>query len=256
MKRQRLKKEHERLHGEWITRNDLLARLIHEAIIETDASVRFKLEKKIEAEEVEIKKLGERLEQVEQSINSCNSQMSVQLASESQHQDSINVDVIPLKSENGVDYRNLRDLLKAEKWREANKETWDVMLIATNRERKGWIDSDSFKKFPCKEIQIIDQLWITASNGHFGFSVQMKIWEECGSPIYLNDENWRIFLDRIGWKDGDKYSPNPKFNPAISPLGELPLSIDVASYRAWDASGNRRWEGTSFFQRFSTCSKY
>lgn len=258
MKRQRLEKEHDRLHGEWDVRNALLTRLGQALIIETDTNVKFKLEKQIQYEQEQQKQLENRLNEIEQSLNSPNPQVSNQALPLPQRS---NAQISSLSSPVSecqyriLDYRNLRDLLYAEKWREANKETWELMLKVTNRERHGWIDSDSFKIFSCKDLLIIDRLWINGSEGHFGFSVQMKIWEECGCPIQNNDD-WRKFLDRIGWCDEGKYNPSPKFNLAISPLGELPLSIDVASYQAWDASGQRRWDGISFFQRLLNCSKF
>jgi GUN4-like/CHAT domain len=143
------------------------------------------------------------------------------------------IDTVLLKSENGVDYRNLRDLLKAEKWREADEETLKVMLKAANRENQGWLDNANLTAFPCEDLQTIDRLWVTASNGHFGFSVQKRIWEECGSPMEYN-RNWIMFGfgTRVGWYIimGDESPnwknlinyPNLKFSTSISPVGELP----------------------------------
>lgn len=85
-----------------------------------------------------------------------------------------------LSSERGIDYRNLRDLLKAGKWKEADEETLNVMLKAVGRESKRLLDSDSIDNFPCKDLRTIDQLWVKYSNGRFGFSVQKRIWESVG----------------------------------------------------------------------------
>ncbi len=78
-----------------------------------------------------------------------------------QTEDSI--DAVALESAQGIDYRQLRDLLKAEKWQEADKETRKVMLKAVNRESEGFVDVDSLKKFPCQDLRTIDRLWETAS---------------------------------------------------------------------------------------------
>jgi hypothetical protein len=137
-------------------------------------------------------------------------------------------DSLELVSEKGVDYRNLRDLLKAGKWREADQETFNVMLIATGRESEGWLDSDSLRDFPKKDLITINLLWVIASKGHFGFSVQKKIWQECGSPRSHNDENWREFGDRVGWRQKKSwlYYSKLKFALDLSPAGELPI-IDI-----------------------------
>jgi hypothetical protein len=97
-----------------------------------------------------------------------------------------------LSSEKGVNYRRLRDLLKAEDWKEANKETLAVMLKVSGRQEKGWLDSESIKNFPCTDLRTIDQLWVKYSNGRFGFSVQKRIWEGVG-------KDYEKFGDRIGW---------------------------------------------------------
>jgi GUN4-like len=221
MKTQRLEKEHDRLHGEWDVRNDLLTRLGQALIVETDTNVKFKLEKQIQYELEQQKQLENRLDEIEQSLNSCNSQMPVQITSVSQPHKSVDLNTVPLESENGLDYRNLRDLLKVEKWREADKETLAIMLKIAKQ--NVCLNEESFEKLPCKDLQTIDRLWTTASNGHFGFSVQTKIWLECGSPI-SRDDNFRRFLDRVGWRNESQVINYNylKFSLSDSPIGELP----------------------------------
>jgi hypothetical protein len=135
------------------------------------------------------------------------------------------LDTIPLDSEKGVDYRKLRGLLKEGKWKEADEETLQVMLKAANRVSDRYLDIASLKNFPCKDLRTIDQLWVTASDGHFGFSVQKKIWEDCGSPTSFG-KNWDQFCVRVGWQNKQATSyvsySDLKFNPSLSPKGELP----------------------------------
>jgi GUN4-like/Caspase domain len=137
------------------------------------------------------------------------------------------IDAVSLESEKGVDYSNLRDLLKEERWEEADQETLRVMTKATNRENAGWLTEKNLESFPCMDLMTIDQLWITASNGYFGFSVQKKIWQDWGSPI-TPGRNWDRFCVTIGWqsaftkKQYASYSELKK-NPLFSPAGELPV---------------------------------
>lgn len=100
-----------------------------------------------------------------------------------------------LLSEKGVDYTRLRDLLKAGQWKEADQETLAVMLKATGREQEGWLDRESINNFPCADLRTIDQLWVKYSDGHFGFSVQKRIWESVA-------KDYEKFGDRIGWRKG------------------------------------------------------
>ncbi|PSB03723.1 hypothetical protein C7B64_07320 [Merismopedia glauca CCAP 1448/3] len=144
------------------------------------------------------------------------------------------IDAVALESEQGVDYRNLRDLLKAGEWREADKETLKVMLKAANRESEGWLDDDSLRNFPCKDLRTINRLWVTASNGHFGFSVQKKIWEECGSPTTYYNLGWDKFGTRVGWrrKRNWLYDKELEFSIDFSPVGELPCNLRGTSMGA------------------------
>ena len=128
---------------------------------------------------------------------------------------------IQLKSARGVDYTHLRDLLAARKWQEADEETRKVMLKATRREKEDYLDSESIKNFPCDDLRTIDQLWIKYSQGHFGFSVQKKIWLSVGGKV--DDETaWKLG-DRLGWRKGGSWLNNSDltYNKQV-PSGQLP----------------------------------
>ncbi|WP_192881669.1 GUN4 domain-containing protein [Nostoc sp. CENA543] len=104
-----------------------------------------------------------------------------------------------LSSDKGVDYRRLRDLLKAGDWKKADRETLQVMLKVAGREKEGWLDIDSITKFPCTDLRTIDQLWAKYSNGRFGFSVQKRIWDSVGGHLQTDYETWCKFGDHVGW---------------------------------------------------------
>jgi serine/threonine protein kinase len=131
------------------------------------------------------------------------------------------IDEVKLVSAVGMDYMHLRKLLAAKQWKEADQETERVMLKVANRGKEGWLDRESIEKFPCEDLRTIDQLWVKASNGHFGFSVQKRIWQEVGGKIDYETE--KRLGDRVGWRvDGqwENYG-NLKFS-LNSPQGHLP----------------------------------
>jgi hypothetical protein len=256
MKRQRLKIKQESLQQEWNVRHEKLTRLRQSLVIQADANIKFQLEKEIQDEECEISKLEERLDEIEQSLNSCNSQTSIQLESESQPQKSVDLNIIPLESEKGLDYRKLRDLLNAEKWQEADKETLRVMLKAVEQDQ--YLNEESFEELPCKDLQTIDRLWVAASNGHFGFSVQRKIWLECGNPIKYNDD-FGNFKDRVGWRNGNQiiHYDDLKFSLSDSPKGELPgfsyVGVVLESDGLILAGNSSEFGWKSLFDRVKIC---
>ena len=131
-----------------------------------------------------------------------------------------------LRSETGIDYSKLRDLLKAGQWRDADLETYETMIRAVGKKSGGWFTEDELRNFPCTDLLILDRLWVKYSGGKFGFSVQKKIWQECGSPT-SRGENWDKFCVRVGWQDAKatRYLDykDLKANPQKSPAGEFPV---------------------------------
>ncbi|MEY3298416.1 MAG: hypothetical protein RLZZ597_1676 [Cyanobacteriota bacterium] len=130
-----------------------------------------------------------------------------------------------LRSEKGIDYTRLRDLLKAGQWRDADKETYEVMIRAVGRKSGDWFTSA--KLLPCTDLRTIDGLWVKYSQGKFGFSVQKKIYVECGAKLdgeYPDDKVWLTFCERVGWRKDESYLNyrDLKANPDISPAGEFP----------------------------------
>ncbi len=120
-------------------------------------------------------------------------------------------------------YAKLEELLKAGQWCEADEETYRLMITTVGKEEGQWFDPKDLEEFPCEDLQILDQLWVKYSNGKFGFSVQKKIWQECGSPMTSGKE-WDDFCIKVGWQDP---TGSPYMNS--SELMELKYDLDLSS---------------------------
>jgi eukaryotic-like serine/threonine-protein kinase len=107
-----------------------------------------------------------------------------------------------LSSERGIDYTKLRDLLAAKKWKEADYETYLVMLKAVGSEKDHWIGWEELLNFPCTDLCTIDKLWYEYSNGKFGFSVQKEIYLSVGGIADGNyyEEAWKKMGGKVGWR--------------------------------------------------------
>ena len=129
-----------------------------------------------------------------------------------------------LKSEKGIDYSKLRDLLAAGQWKEADGETTNVMLQAAGRQKQGWLDTGDIGKFPCEDLRTINQLWLHYSNGKFGFSVQKEIYESLVGTKEYDKEIWREFVEAVGWRKGDEWLNYSDyiFDNELAPSGHLP----------------------------------
>ena len=162
---------------------------------------------------------------------------------------------VPLKSERGIDYTNLRDLLAAKKWKEADEETARVMLKVAGREKEGWLDSESIDNFSCEDLRTINQLWIQSSNGRFGFSVQKHIYQSLGGTSKYDEKVWEKFGDRVGWRIANNlwlYYSNLTFSEK-APEAHLPCSGVGGRYVSWWLG---YWEEgfLSLFSRVETCN--
>lgn len=113
------------------------------------------------------------------------------------------------------------------------------MIRAVGQEAGDWFSRAVIPNFPCADLRTIDGLWVKYSQGKFGFSVQKKIYVECGAKLdgeYPGDKIWDKFCDRVGWRKGGimggkeiKYA-DLKANPSLSPAGEFPRFIFYRQY--------------------------
>jgi uncharacterized caspase-like protein len=132
---------------------------------------------------------------------------------------------VPLKSERGVDYTKLRDLLATGEWQKADEETAQKMLEAAGRTEERWLRIEDIDRFPCEDLRTIDQLWVKYSNGRFGFSVQKRIYESLGGTKDYDNKIWEAFGDRVGWRVNNEWLHynELKFNTK-APVAHLPMA--------------------------------
>ncbi len=178
-------------------------------------------------------------------------------------------------SERGVDYTPLNDLLAAGRWKEADKETSKVMLLAVDREKEGWLRELDIDKFPCTDLHTINQLWKQHSKGKFGFSVQKQIYLSMGGTKDYDQGIWASFGERVGWAEVEHrgfllrsvsvvWYKNLCYNLTVARPGHLPIGhlpgISLPLLRSssqglvvvWDDSRGA-W-CSSFLQRLLDCN--
>ncbi|KZL49005.1 protein kinase [Nodularia spumigena CENA596] len=158
-----------------------------------------------------------------------------------------------LKSDVGMDYGKLLDLLAAEKWKEADEETFHLMLVATNREKDGWLEAKNIDNFPCEDLRIIDQLWVKYSHGRFGFSVQKRIYQSLGGTREYIYEIWEAFGVRVGWRKGGEWLYYQDFTFSTSALqGHLPAIYPVKKNGKYRGDARRGF--SSLASRLEDCN--
>ena len=126
-------------------------------------------------------------------------------------------------------YRELVNYLANGRWKEADQETYELMLSIAGKEAKQrrYLRLDEIKNFPCGDLLIIDQLWVKFSGGKFGFSVQKQIWVDVGGKLDFGEDEdaaWEAFermSDRNGWK-ARKYDYSKVTFDTSAKRGHLP----------------------------------
>ena len=137
------------------------------------------------------------------------------------------------QGEEEVDYTQLQEYLEAEEWQEADRETVRLMVELGDSDRNTWLGPEEVLTFPCEELQQIDRLWVTYSDGRFGFSIQEKIYHNLGGEIKLNYDEvdfeiLEAFLERLGWFSQEESLLEYKYVTfdLTAPEGHLPLWLD------------------------------
>ncbi|AFZ56559.1 GUN4 domain-containing protein [Anabaena cylindrica FACHB-243] len=136
--------------------------------------------------------------------------------------------IVPLKSDCGISYNSLQQLLTRQEFQAADLLTIQKMCEVagpTTVQRK-WLYFTDVDNFPIQDLRTINHLWLVHSEGKFGFSVQREIWLGLG-------KNWINLWTKIGWKSGNNWTRYPhEFTWDLSaPRGHLPLSNQLRGVR-------------------------
>lgn len=107
-------------------------------------------------------------------------------------------------------YQNLQKYLSEKNWFEADKETIRLILNVTAKEIEELTPED-IQHFPCKDLMAIDGLWLKYSDGRFGFSPQLKMYQELGgttrTTLEQNQQLIETWGERLGWRKDNRWLP-------------------------------------------------
>jgi hypothetical protein len=146
-------------------------------------------------------------------------------------------------------YTKLENLLKAMQWKEADYETYQVMLQVVGRKQQGWMRKEELLNFPDTHLKLIDSLWRMYSKNRFGFSVQQQVLRSIGGkPDNLDSSLFRKFAEHIGWRYNNEWLKYEDFNISLDKVGHLPsFGYSIQRWDEWEPSFR------SFLLRVSNC---
>ncbi len=145
-------------------------------------------------------------------------------------------------------YRPLRQFLAAGKWKEADQETTAIMLEICDRQKAGYLSIKDIEEFPCSDLHLIDTLWIEHTKGHFGFSIQQRIWQTIGGTPNPDWDAWCRFGECVGWYVKDSWLWWNDLTFSLSaPVGHLPRG---GAFIGWGLGDF--WTGCKAFSAISS----
>lgn len=98
-----------------------------------------------------------------------------------------------------VQLLEIANLLRNNRWKEADNQTTIFILQQTRRNEKDWLRLEDIDRISCDYLSELNELWLIYSNGRFGFSVQKEIYERVKSdiPLTLKGEIKRLVSEYI-----------------------------------------------------------
>ncbi|MEO1669264.1 MAG: GUN4 domain-containing protein, partial [Cyanobacteria bacterium J06631_2] len=133
----------------------------------------------------------------------------------------------------GIDYTQLRNLLKEGKWSEADIHTYklvgQIVKSAKLQKKQTFIELKTIAEYSCPDVRTVDYLWKKYSDNQFGFSQQQQVWRSVNQEGDFSTKTWRRFATEVGWKKGEVENSSGyllydqlDFEPAEAPAGHLP----------------------------------
>ncbi|WP_404784693.1 GUN4 domain-containing protein [Altericista sp. CCNU0014] len=157
------------------------------------------------------------------------------------------------------DYTHLQTLLAARQYREADGETWRLLLQLTHRIAQGCLNLDALETLPCSVLDALDRLWQTHSQGRFGLRVQQQLYRELGGTAEFDFPLWQTFANRVGWCEDRRWLNYAELTfTDRAPLGHLPTCCIHALNRQGVEQDVRGWWRLGFvtlMERLKACSR-
>jgi formylglycine-generating enzyme required for sulfatase activity len=123
-----------------------------------------------------------------------------------------------------VNYSQLTNFLAAGQWKEADEETAKLIIQASGKKENETLEIKDINNISCRDLTTLDRLWARYSEEHFGFSVQREIYQSLGLTSEYNEKLWKIFCDRLGWRENEKWKKYSEFTFDRKALkGSLPV---------------------------------
>jgi hypothetical protein len=139
---------------------------------------------------------------------------------------------LAVSSAQGIDYAPLQQALSLQQFEQADRLTSEILrqLAGAAAVKRGYVYYSEVPPMAAFDLQSLDRLWLTYSQGRFGFSVQLRLLRSVAG-------RWDRLWPKLGWKLDGVWTRYPSaFTWALSaPEGHLPLVNQLRGVRLMDA---------------------
>lgn len=126
-----------------------------------------------------------------------------------------------------INYQPLATWLHFKQWEKADQETRSILCQLVGKYPQGCLTQSDINKLPCDHLVIVNQLWKEYSHGHFGFEIQMEIFEEL-------EFDYPSFCQKVGWNMIRSNLESNDFTYSLkSPQGHLPSYCWMSGRLTW-----------------------
>jgi serine/threonine protein kinase len=158
-----------------------------------------------------------------------------------------------------LNWHHLEDLLAAQQYQAADAETWRLLLQLTHRTDQGCLNLTVLETLPCSELDALDQLWCTYSQGRFGFRVQQQLYRALGGTAEFDFSLWQTFAQQVGWCQNRHWVNHAELTfAAHAPRGHLPACcIHVLNRQGIDQGVGGWWRlgFVTLMERLEACCR-
>lgn len=153
---------------------------------------------------------------------------------------------------NTAPYERLSRYLQRQEWRQADQETYELMLriAGPKSAQQGRFDRQEWQTFSCEALRTIDQLWSNASSGQLGFRAQKRLFEQEQRRVVAYYQRIQWLTDNLEWRVAWQYNAAEKrstYLPGKEPQFTQPPEGHLPARLEWVEYGERR------FQRVYAC---
>ena len=139
---------------------------------------------------------------------------------------------LAVTSAQGLDYAPLEAALMAQDYEQADRITSESLrqLAGPAAVTRGYVYYSEVPPIAAVDLESLDRLWLTYSQGRFGFSVQLRLLRSCG-------DRWDRLWPKVGWKLNGTWTryPGSFIWSLAAPEGHLPLVNQLRGVRLMDA---------------------